>query len=94
MNQGGEACGVAELPLVGEPGVEIAGRPSGQVHQQLREIELRIDLEPAARGGQARKEPMRFALPGAHRSKSGPHYSAREATKARPCQKDRRKQKT
>jgi len=46
--QGGEAGGVVETPLVGEPGVEIAHGPRGQVHQQLGEIELRIDLVPAA----------------------------------------------
>ena len=45
--QVGEAGGVAEFPLVGEPSIEIAYRPRGQVHQQLREIELRIDLVPA-----------------------------------------------
>ena len=44
---------MAEFPLVGEPGIEIAYRPGGQVHQQLGEIELRIDLVPAAGGGEA-----------------------------------------
>lgn len=56
MNQGGPSCGLAELPLVGEPGVEIPRRPGGQVQQQLREVELRIDLVPAAGGGQARQD--------------------------------------
>ena len=49
----GEAGGVAEFPLVGQPGVEVALWPSGEVHQQLREVKLRIDVVPAARGSQA-----------------------------------------
>ncbi|MGA2988058.1 MAG: hypothetical protein ABSG32_30115 [Terriglobia bacterium] len=39
---------MAEYPQVGEPSVEVVHRPSGQVHEQLREVELRIDLAPAA----------------------------------------------
>ena len=49
----GEPVGVAEFPVVREPGVEIALRPGGEVHQQLREVELRIDVVPAAGGSQA-----------------------------------------
>ena len=49
----GEAGGVVELPLVGEPGVEIAHWPRGQVHEQLREVKLRIDLVSAASEGEA-----------------------------------------
>jgi len=52
----GEAGGVAELPLVGQPGVEIAHGPGGQIHQQLRQVELRIDVVPAAGGSQANEE--------------------------------------
>ena len=52
----GEAGGVAEFPWVGEPGVEIALGPSGQVHQQLRQVKLRIDLMPAAGGSEAGKD--------------------------------------
>jgi len=51
--QVGEAGGVAEFPLVGEPGVEVVDGPRGQVHQQLGEIKLWIDLVPAASGGEA-----------------------------------------
>ena len=51
--QFGEAGGVMELPLVGEPGVELAHGPGGQVYQELGEVELRIDLVPAASGGEA-----------------------------------------
>ena len=52
----GEAGGVVEFPLVGEPSVEVAHRPTGQVHQQLGEVELGIDVVPAAGGGQAGKD--------------------------------------
>ena len=52
----GEPVGVAEFPVVREPGVEIALRPGGEVHQQLREVELRIDRVPAAGGTQAGKD--------------------------------------
>ena len=48
--QAGEAVGVMELPLIGEPGVKLAHRPGGQVYQQLGEVELRIDLVPATGG--------------------------------------------
>ena len=52
----GEAGGVAELPLVGQPDVEVAHGPGGQIHQQLRQVELRIDAVPAAGGSQAGEE--------------------------------------
>ena len=51
--EGGQACGMAQFPLVGEPGVEVAGGPSGEVQEELGEVELGIDLVPAAGGGQA-----------------------------------------
>ena len=51
--EGGQAGGVAELPLVGEPRVEVAGGPSGEVHEELGEVELRIDIMPAAGGREA-----------------------------------------
>ena len=54
--QDGEAGGVVEFPLVGEPGVEIAHGPGGQVHEQLGEVELRIDLVPAAGGSEAGRD--------------------------------------
>jgi hypothetical protein len=42
--------------VVGEPDVQFAGGPSGEVQEQLREVDLRIDLMPAAGGGQAGEE--------------------------------------
>ena len=51
--EGGQAGGVAEFPLVGEPVVEVAGGPSGEVHEELGEVELRIDIMPAAGGREA-----------------------------------------
>ena len=51
--RGGGGGALAEYPLVGEPSVEVVHRPSGQVHEQLREVELRINLVPAAGGGEA-----------------------------------------
>src|ERR1035441_465664 len=39
--------------LRGQPGVEVAHRPRGQIHQQLRQVELRIDVVPSAGGSQA-----------------------------------------
>lgn len=53
--QGGGACGMEELPFVGEPGIEFLAAGVGQfaqqrrkTHQQLREVKLRIDIVPAA----------------------------------------------
>ncbi len=47
---------MAELPPVGQPGVEVAHGPGGQIHQQLRQVELRIDVVPSAGRGQARQD--------------------------------------
>ena len=44
------------LPAIGKPGVEVIGRPRGELHQQLHEVELRIHLVPAAAAGQAGKD--------------------------------------
>jgi hypothetical protein len=49
----GEPGGVAEFPLVGEPGIEVALGPGGEVHQQLRQVELWIKVVPAAGGSEA-----------------------------------------
>ena len=35
---------MAQLPVVGEPGVEVADGPSGEVQEELGEVELGIDL--------------------------------------------------
>jgi len=51
--EGRRACGVAKFPLIGEPGVKVAGGPGWQVHEELGEVELGIDLVPAAGRGQA-----------------------------------------
>ena len=51
--EGCPADGVAEFPLIGEPGVKVAGGPSGKVQEELGEVELGIDLVPAAGRGQA-----------------------------------------
>src|SRR5438874_12976824 len=42
-----------ELPLVRQPSIQFAQLRLRQVHQQLREIQLRINLVPAAGAGQA-----------------------------------------
>ena len=52
----GEPGGVAEFPLLREPSIEVALGPGGEVHQQLGEVELRIDVVPAAGGSQAGKD--------------------------------------
>src|SRR2546430_8902600 len=44
---------LAELPLVRQPGIQFAQFRLWQVHQQLREIQLWINLVPAAGTGQA-----------------------------------------
>lgn len=44
---------MAQFPLVGKPGVEVAGGPSGEVQEELCEVELGIDLVPTAGRGQA-----------------------------------------
>lgn len=44
---------MAESPLIGEPGVEVAGGPSEEVQEKLYEVKLEIDLVLAAGGGQA-----------------------------------------
>ena len=52
----GEPGGVAEFPLIGEPGIKVALGPGGEVHEQLREVKLRIKVVPAASGSQAGKD--------------------------------------
>src|SRR5580700_639112 len=44
---------LAELPLVRQPSIQFAQLRLRQVHQQLGEIQLRINLVPAASAGQA-----------------------------------------
>jgi hypothetical protein len=51
-----EAGCVVELALVRQPDVEVAHGPGGEVHEELRPVELRIDAVPAAGGSQADKE--------------------------------------
>jgi hypothetical protein len=53
--------GGAELPLVRQPDIKVAHGPGGQVHQQLRQVELRIDVVPAAGGGEAGENRRRAA---------------------------------
>ena len=55
----GEPGGVAELPLLREPGIEVALGPGGEVHEQLRQVELWIQVVPAAGGSQAGKQVAR-----------------------------------
>ena len=59
--EGGQGCSVAELTLVGEPGVQLAGGPGRQIHQELGEVELGIDLVSAAGGREAGKDGGRAA---------------------------------
>jgi hypothetical protein len=44
---------LVEFPLVRQPSIQFAQFRLWQVHQQLREIQLRINLVPAAGAGQA-----------------------------------------
>ena len=52
----GGLSGAAEFPLIGEPGIKVALGPGGEVHEQLREVKLRIKVVPAASGSQAGKD--------------------------------------
>ena len=52
----GEPGRGAEFPLIGEPGIKVALGPGGEVHEQLREVKLRIKVVPAASGSQAGKD--------------------------------------
>ena len=47
---------MAEFPLVGQPDVEVAHGPGRKVHEELRQVELGIDLVAAAGGGQTRQD--------------------------------------
>src|ERR1035438_3418064 len=47
---------LAGLPAVGQPGIELADRRVGQVHQQLRQVEFGVDLMALAGAGEARKD--------------------------------------
>jgi hypothetical protein len=49
--QSGASGGMSLFPTVGKPGVEITCRPRRKVHEQLHEIELRIDVVAAAAAG-------------------------------------------
>jgi hypothetical protein len=44
----GEPGGVANFPPVRAPSIEVALEPGGEVHQQLRQVELWIKVVPAA----------------------------------------------
>jgi hypothetical protein len=44
----GQALRVTELPLMGQPFRQLAHFGLGQVYEQLGEIELGIDIMPAA----------------------------------------------
>jgi len=59
--KGSEAGGLAEFPLAGEPGVEIARGPGRKTHPQLREVKLRVDFVAATGGGQAGQDGRRAA---------------------------------
>ena len=52
----GEPGGVAQFPLVREPGIKVALGPGGEAHEQLREVKLWIKVVPAAGGSQAGKD--------------------------------------
>ena len=41
------------LPKIGKPCVEVPCRPSRKIHQQLRKVELRVDIVAAAGASQA-----------------------------------------
>lgn len=47
---------MVEFPLVRQPDVEVARGPGGEVHEELRQTELGIDLVAAAGGGQTRQD--------------------------------------
>ena len=52
----GGLSGAAKFPLIRQPGIEVALRPGGKIHQQLRQVELWIQAVPAAGGSQAGKD--------------------------------------
>jgi len=51
--QVGQPCFLIEFPSVGQPCGSIAVRGEGQIGEQLRQVDLRIDVMPPAGGGQA-----------------------------------------
>lgn len=62
------ACSVlAAMPRVGQRVAELGGWGSGQVHDQLREMDLRVDAMASAGAHQAREDRRRLAaLQAAH----------------------------
>ena len=56
LSKVGGLSGAAEFPLIRQPGIEVALRPGGKIHQQLRQIELWIQVVPAAGGSKAGKD--------------------------------------
>src|ERR1700744_634419 len=45
---GASLGGISQFPLIRQPGVELAERGGGEIHQELRQVELRVDRVPAA----------------------------------------------
>jgi hypothetical protein len=52
---------LSDFPLIGQPGGEFADLRCRKVDQRLGEVELRVDIESAARAGQACQYEMRLA---------------------------------
>jgi hypothetical protein len=80
---------VVLVPLVGQPLIEFADRRRGQVRQQLREVELRVDPVAAAGAGDGTEDGRRFAAAGIADSRSS---SGRKTCRKRivwPCARSR-----
>ncbi len=44
------------FPTIGKPSVEVTSWPSREIHQQLHEIKVRVQVMPAAAAGQASED--------------------------------------
>jgi len=55
---------VAQLPLIGKPVSQLAGLSLGQIHQQLREVELWIDIMAATGAGETGQDGSSAATAG------------------------------
>jgi hypothetical protein len=51
-SQSGASGEMSLFSMVGKPGVEVAGWPGREIHQQLHEVEVRVHVMPAAAAGQ------------------------------------------
>ena len=52
---------LAGEPVVWQPGVDLADRRGGQIHQQLRQVQFGVDPVPLAGAGETRQDRRRLA---------------------------------